>query len=216
MLPTEFTHFASGCDLTAANYSGGAGGTFTNLKAGGDVWTVQGATPTFSTEEGMEGMDFNGLANESVFSDMMALFEGTVLVITRADSGASLYPVGSADGLANNWAIFMNGARAQTHSGLTGSGWQALTNTQPNVICGSWSPFNETLYIQVNDNAPVSTVVAHDTSTIDYPVAAIGRHRTTYFSGWTSRVLFFNRALHYRDNDNLQLLIATEMAKIGL
>lgn len=216
MLPTDFGSFALGFDLTAANYSGGAGGTFTNLKPGGEAWTVDGATPTFSTESTMEGMDFNGNSNESVLGQMRALYEATVLVITRPDSGASLYPFGHNDATANGYAIFLNGSRARTFSGLNSSDWATHPSGQPNVIVGSWSPFNETMYVQVNDNAVVSTSVPYQQAALEGPNGAIGRMRTTHYSGWTSRVLVFNRALHYRDNANLQLLIAAEMAKIAL
>ncbi|MEM1398031.1 MAG: hypothetical protein AAGH38_11375, partial [Pseudomonadota bacterium] len=61
MTPQDFDSFVMGVDLTAANYSGGAGGTFTDLVQGAGTWTVESSTPTFETRNGIEGMDFTGI-----------------------------------------------------------------------------------------------------------------------------------------------------------
>ena len=224
-VPTDFSSFAYGFDLTAANYSGGAGGTFTNLKAGGQAWTVQGATPSFTTKSGtgwsMEGMNFSALANEIVAGQQRALWECTVLAICQPGAATTMYPFGTTYTAGNGSALHINAWRLQAYNALGTSAFTSAyaTTTVPHVFTASFCPANGTTYAQI-DSGTVATATAaagsFENARWYYPDAGIGQHRTTYFTGWISRVLVFSRALHYRDNTNLQSLINTEKAKVGL
>lgn len=216
MLPTDFENFAFGFDLNSASYSGGAGGTFTNLKSGGENWTVDGATPTFSTNNGLEGMDFSASSTQSVLGEMRALYEATVLIILKPASTANMHAFGGNLSTANTFSVQCNANSVQAFQPNGSSGFASLDISRANVVTCSWSPFDLTNYVQVNDGTPVSAAVPFTAARIDYANASIGRMRTSYFNGWIARLLVFNRALHFRDNDNLQLLITEEMAKIGL
>lgn len=215
-LPTDIDSFAFGFDLTAAAYSGGAGGTFANLKAGGEDWKVESATPSFSTEAGLEGMDFTALLAETIAGQHRALYECTVVAIQRPDIntvyqyGSRIIDFGTYHTSSYNQKTFISGY------GSTAIG---ASKAVPYVSAATWSPQNGTTYAQVNDGTVVATTAAAGDFNLvgtEYPDASIGRHNTVYYDGWIARVLVFDRALHFRDNTNLQLLIATEMAKIGL
>lgn len=220
--PTDFDCFAFGFDLTNANYSGGAGGTFANLVSGGEDWTVNGATPSFSTKSGsgwsLDGMDFANSATETILGEHRALWECTVLAICQPSTNTYVY--GGALAASNTWGMGVNANRVQAYNSVGGSsGYASYTGGQPNVLTIGFCPANGTSYAQVNDGTPTSNTQASGSfqnARVYWSNVGIGVHRTTYFSGWIARVLVFSRALHYRDNDNLQSLIATEMASIGL
>jgi hypothetical protein len=219
MNPSSFPSFCGGVDLTSANYSGGAGGTFTDQVNGAGYWTVNSATPSFSTEGGIEGMDFTGVAGEIPVGKCPFLWEGTILAIARV-AGSKFY-VGGTYTAGNSWGMQHNASRVQFFNASNSSGYTSsgdFNASAPNVVCVSNCPESGTTYAQVNDATPVSSTDAATkiNSRINWPTVGIGQHRTTYFTGWIARVLFFSRALHERDNDNLQLLIADQMSQIGL
>jgi hypothetical protein len=228
-LPTDFDSFAMGFDLTAANYStpGSGGGTFANLVAGQEAWTAGSNVPSFITKSGsgwsIEGMDFNNSINDLIQGRMRVLGECTILAICEVDSnGVTNHVCGGLNSAANTWAV----RTAGTGSGrMTASGFSddatttnQISSTTPFVLTGSISPMNETIYAQVNANSPATdaSMASFNPSWTPHWQAAIGAHRTSYMQGWIARVLIFSRALHYRDNTNLQSLITTEMAKVGL
>lgn len=215
-LPSDISSFVGGFNLTSANYSGGAGGTYTNLVSGNEAWTVQGATPSFDTRSGLEGMLFTAASNQMVAGDMPALYEATIILIAEPAATSTMYGLGGTYAAGNSWAVMFNGNRCQAFIPSGSSGYANYTSGQPNVFACSWSPFNETTYVQVNNGSVVSATTNFSTSAINWPDAAIGQHRTTYFNGWIARALIFSRALHFRDNATLQALITTEMASIGL
>lgn len=229
--PTDIDSFAYGFDLTSANYSGGAGGTFTNLVAGGENWTVSSATPSFTTKNSgtspetwsLEGMDFTGSDTESIHGEHRALYESTILVIAQPTTGGSHYAYGGTLASANSFGLNINAYKCNAFSALGNSGATpvaASPTNVPHVWTITYSPENGTRYAQIDDGAVTSLAEASgsfEQARILHYDAAIGQHRTAnLFTGWIARVLVFSRALHYRDNANLQSLITTEMAKIGL
>lgn len=221
MTPDEFDSFAYGFDLNSASYSGGAGGTFQNLVEEGEDWKVDSATPTFSTQAGIEGMEFNALDSEVIHGQHRAMREYTILAIAFANSGITGYIYGGEHEVSNTFGMAMNTHRVQAYIPFAGSGYTAAAspNNVPHVWCISVSPENGSNYAQLDDGAPVSRVLAageFDAMVSHYANATIGRHKTTGFDGWIGRVLVFDRALHYRDNTNLQSLITSEMALVGL
>ncbi len=221
MIPQDFDSFVYGFDLTAANYSGGAGGSFSPINSSAQSWAVNSATPVFSTQSGLEGMDFNGLASEAIKGPYSALWEATVVAICKPSSAASHYVYGGDNVNSNTYACLMNAYRASAFTPSASSGFTASSSltSSPHVFAFSFSPENGKTYAQIDNgsvasNSPASGV--YDNAALKWPTAAIGQHRNSYFTGWIGRVLVFNRALHYRDNANLQLLIADEMALVGL
>ena len=228
-VPTDFDSFAFGFDLTEANYStpGSGGGTFTNLVSGQEAWTAGSNTPSFTTKSdtgwSLEGMDFNNSVNDLIQGDWVTLQEATILVIASvANAGAVFnYFMGGLNTATNTFALWAYGGNGRCGGNSMADNAQtsnSMTADVPFVLCGSYSPVNETLYCQLNDGtvATDSSLTGSSPSMTPYFTAAIGAHRTTYIDGWIARALVFSRALHYRDNANLQSLIETEMAKIGL
>jgi hypothetical protein len=219
MNPSDFDSYCGGVNLTAANYSGGAGGSFTDEVNGAGFWTLNSGTPTFSTESGLEGKDFGGVVGDVVVGKCPCLWEGTMLVIGRV--AGTVFYVGGTYASGNSWGVQHNASRIQFfNAGLNSSGFTSPSDfnaSAPNVLTSSWCPETGTTYAQANDGTPVSSTNATlANSRSNWPTVGIGQHRTTYFTGWIARVLFFSRALHERDNANLQLLIADQMADIGL
>lgn len=220
-VPTDIDSFCGGVDLTAANYSGGAGGTFADLVAGRPAWTVVSATPSFSTKSGsgwsIEGVDFSGVAGESVICRGPFLWEGTVVLIGQVVG--TRWMMGGTYIAGNSWGLQHASGNVQFYNALNSSGYTSsgFNVSAPNVLSISNCPETGKTYAQANDGAVVSSTNATKASSrITWHEVAIGRHRTTYLTGWVARALFFSRALHERDNTALQSLIATEMAKIGL
>lgn len=214
-VPSDFDSYCTGFDLTAANYSGGAGGTFANLVAGRPDWTVQGATPTFETRGALSGMLFSGLAAETIAGRMPALREATIILIGKPATSSAKYPIAGGYTISNSFSMqhASNTVAALTQVGS--SGLSAGVAGGPHVYSISFSPENGTLYAQINSNTIKSTVVSPTTyAAIDYPEAFIGRRTTNYYHGWIARVLIFARALHYRDNAALQALITSEIARL--
>ena len=226
-VPSDFDSFALGVDLNSSNYSGGAGGTFTNLVAGAKAWTVDPThTPSFSTKSGVEGMDFTNVLTEQVRIEHPAQRECTILVVGLADTAAATdYLYGTGWYTVNNGSgLQCNGRRLQAYNASNSSGYtSAVTgaDTTPFVYTASFCPRNGTTYAQINDGTVASsTVLTLNGDSIlsrwKMPYGAIGAHRAAALSGWVSRVLIFDRALHYRDPTGLASLIATEMTNIGL
>jgi len=212
---SDFDSFIGGWDLTSAAYSGGAGGDFANLVAGGDAWSVAGATPVFETRQGLEGMRFTNVASESVMGRMPMLHEGTVIVVADSDDGTELGMLGGAYGSGNSWAMRLSSNKLQTFcppASAAESGSIRISG-QINVMTSSWHPSSGTLHAQMNDGAVGTSTNTKKDARITWAVGAIGRHRTTYFKGWITRVLMFDRALHVRDNAGLQALITDELAR---
>jgi hypothetical protein len=228
-LPTDFDSFAMGFDLTAANYStpGSGGGTFANLVAGQDAWTAGSNVPSFITKSGsgwsLEGMDFNNSINDLIQGRMRVIGECTIVAIAEVDSNASTnYIMGGLNTGANTWASYAVGTGvgrvAANGFGDTASTGNLISSATPFVISASISPINETIYTQVNAGtvATDASMASGNPAWLGHWQAAIGAMRTGYIQGWIARVLIFSRALHYRDNTELQNLIDTEMAKVGL
>lgn len=222
MTPQELDSFAFGFNLDSASYSGGAGGTFANIVSGGEAWEVQGATPTFSTQAGMEGMVFSNLAAESIFGEHRSMWECTIIATCYATTASSTYPYGGDYSAGNSYAMMMNAHKVQAYVPNASSGYPAAAaspNNVPHVMAVSFSPANGTTYAQIDLTTATQSSKASGSFTdvhVNWPTGAIGRHRTTYFTGWIGRVLVFDRSLHYRDNDNLQLLVESEMELVGL
>jgi hypothetical protein len=223
MNPEDFNSYCGSVDLTLANYSGGAGGTFTDGLNGAGYWTVNGATPTFSTKSGtgwsLEGMDFTNNSSEIVVGDCPMLWEGSIVIIGQI-SGSAFY-IGGNYTSGNSWGIQHTSSRVQFFNALNSSGFTDaafFNSNEPNVIAASWCPESGTTYAQANDSPVVSSVNAtnKEFARSVWPQVGIGQHRTTYLTGWVARVLFFSRALHERDNSNFQLLIQEQMSDIGL
>lgn len=220
MDPTEFDSFVGGFDLTAANYSGGAGGTFSNLISGYDAWTVDSATPSFSTEESLSGMDFTGSSTESIRGPMPALYEGTVIAVAKPTGTGIMYSVGGSSTSHTTWGQFFNsGDDVEAYNTSQRSGAADFTNDTVNVFTTCWSPFAGQNMAQVNLGTPAIGTNADGTKTaIDYAEAFIGQGRfsTTqyYFDGWIARVLFFSRSLYHRESTNLTSLITSEIARL--
>lgn len=217
-LPTDFDSFRMGVNLTAANYSGGAGGTFTDLVQGAGFWTVDGATPSFETRAGLEGMLFTGSTTESVLADMLCLHECTILAIGECATSSQIALYGGSLASANTWYGGTNANRLFTFASPNSVNTvaDAAAATAPTVFVSSWSPKEATLYAQINDGAVASAVSDGVYTRIGWPEIAIGRHRISAFSGWIARVLVFDRALHARDPSGLASLVATEMASVGI
>lgn len=215
MTPDLFDSFAFGFNLDSAGYSGGAGGTFANMVAGGEDWAVSAATPTFSTQGGIEGMDFTASADESIIGEHRAMWESTIIAVGYPGSGATGHFYGGNYASGNTFALMVNAHRGQAYYPAESSGYTATPSPTgiPHVYSVTFSPENKTAYAQLDDATPVQ---AASDGFASFHEAAIGRHRTTYFVGWIGRILVFDRALHFRDNANLQLLITAEMARVGL
>jgi hypothetical protein len=223
MNPEDFNSYCGSVDLVAANYSGGAGGTFSDNVNGPGYWTVNGATPSFSTRSGtgwsLEGMDFSGNPTEIVLGKCPMLWEGSIVII--GEVVGSVFYLGGNYTAGNSWGIQHNSGRAQFFNALNSSGFTdplSFNSGEPNVIASSWCPESGTTYAQVNDGTVTSSVnaIEKEFSRSVWPQVGIGQHRTTYLTGWVARVLFFSRALHERDNSNFQLLIQEQMSDIGL
>lgn len=219
-LPTDIESFAFGFDLNSASYSGGAGGTFTNLVSGQQNWTVNGATPSFSTKAGLEGMDFTNDATQTIRGKMVVLREATVLAIFQPNDAGTAYVFGGSNAAANTFGMTTNARRLQSFHPFGGSGLTAaFTSSIPVVGACSWCPANGETAATVYDGT-LRKATTIDTSlrdpAIDYFNAMIGGMRTTYGNQWIARVLVFARSLHFRDEDSLDALILTEAAKVGL
>lgn len=210
-VPSDFPSYWAGFELTAANYSGGAGGTFTNL-AGGQDWAVNGATPSFTTNGAREGMTFAASSTESILGEMRAMREGTIVAVFSTTNAGTSHVVGGTNAAANTWSMSINAQRVQAFHINASSGYTAgtFTSGSPLVAACSWSPEDGKCYVNRNGGAVVSSAGGAIVP-INYWNAGIGVHRTTYFTGWISAVYFFSRALHYRDNTGLQSLV-TDLA----
>lgn len=212
---SDFDSFIGGWDLTAAAYSGGAGGSFANLVPGGEAWTVESATPVFETRQGLEGMVFTNQASESVIGRMPMLHEGTIIVVTEPNDGTEMGILGGTYTSGNSWAMRLSSGKLQTFGPPASAAFSVTSrnNDAINLLTSSWHPSSGTLSAQLNDGAVGESLSTKKDARITWHEGAIGRHRTTYYQGWVTRVLMFDRALHNRDNAGLQALIADEIAR---
>jgi hypothetical protein len=225
-VPADFDSYAFGVELTSSNYSGGAGGTFTDLVLGTEHWTVNGATPSFSTKSGsgwsQDGMDFANSATESVLgASLPILREGTFVAVYQTGSAGTQYVLGHNNSAAAAWSMAHNAYRIQATNTVGASGYTAAhtTSARPVVAAVSFSPENGEFAATTFDGT-LRKMTAIDTSwrdpCFDHWTMCIGRARTTYWTGWISRVYGFNRALHFRDETGLDALIDTLGAEIGV
>ena len=215
MNPSDFDSYVGGFELTASNYSGGAGGSFTNLAGTVSDWIVDGASPVFSNEGSLSGMLFSNDATQSIIGDMPALWEATLLVVAKPANAGNMYSFGGSDTTSNTWAVQHNSNLLQAfNSGSSGFTDPASALTS-HVYTVSFSPVNSTSYCQIDLGNIKSTVHSNgNLVALDFPIGAIGRHRTTSFSGWINSVHIFSRALHFRDTISLQNLITSEVSKL--
>lgn len=223
-VPTDFPSFAAGFDLTSANYStpGVGGGVFANLVSDEDAWVTGSNVPSFSTFSGLEGMNFANSVNSAIQGRMRAMSEFTVLAIGRVGTTGSNPFFGGFNPSAETAALECDTGGllyAGTNAYNDFAAASGVTTNTTFIAVGSWSPVNGTVYSQRNNGTPVtdsSWVGGASAATLGYWQAALGATRNRYLTGWLARVLIFSRALHYRDNANLQALILTEMASVGL
>lgn len=221
-LPTDFDSFASGWNFTSSGYSaGGSGsGTWTNLVSGQGVATQGSLAPTFATKAGLSGAVFAGSANEEITIDWPFGQECTIVVTCTAQTfAATRYLMGTTAN--NDWAMWVHtggeGRVLVDRFGLGVYSTNSATADTPYIYTATFSPMEQKIYSQVNDTtANTATLSNRNSYYPEYPTVTIGQTNTGRHLGWVARVLIFNRALHYRDNTNLQALIATEMDNIGL
>lgn len=218
-VPSDFSSCFVSVDLTAAKYSGGAGGTFTNDIAGGPALTVVSATPTFSAMGARTGMNFANSAGESILGEMRGVREWTVVAILSTASASIMSCVGSANPGAYGWELGMGAARKPyawtpgLSSGVTGT---AFASDTPVVVACSWSPKNRKATVQWNLNTPVVNTAAGTSAipAMDYWDFGIGRNRNAYWTGRIAHCAMFGRSLHDDDNTRLQSLITDLMATV--
>jgi hypothetical protein len=206
-VPSDFDSYWAGFELTAANYSGGAGGTFANL-AGGQDWTVNGATPSFSTNGNRSGMDFSADASQSILGELRACRGLTAVIVFSTTITTSQPLLGGTWTAGNTCRADVSAYRPQAFYPSASSGFTTETTSSgtPTVAAYSWSPRNNTCYANLQGSAGVS-VTGSVLPTMNWAEIAIGRSRTTYYNGWISGVYLFSRPLHFVDNTNLQLLL---------
>lgn len=222
-LPTDFGSFCAGFDLTAARYSGGAGGAFGNLVPGEPAWTTVG-TPTFETKSGagwsLEGVACTGLADQRIIGPLRAFRELTIVAITQPSATGTQWTIGGTNSASNTFGMSHNANRVQANAVATGSGYTAAFTTGRPVVCAvSWDPLTGKMAATAYDGTmrKVSLIATSKRDAIvSWHELSIGGHRTTYLTGWVARALIFARSLHVRDEANLDALILTEAAKVGL
>jgi len=222
--PSDIDSFAFGFELTADNYSGGAGGTFQNMVAGGENWKVESATPVFTTESGsgwsQEGMNFPLDIAFAINGEQRAMYECTILCVNYPTSGVLSYPFGGSNPTSNVFSLRTISWTASASNGIqTSPNTATFEQGRPHVMTASYSPENGVSYCQLDDDLPTSFQAdagSFANARVNYWNSAIGLMRTTVFEGWISKVYVFSRALHFRDNALLQDLIETELQLIGL
>lgn len=218
-VPSAFASCFLSVDLTAAKYSGGAGGTFTNDIAGGPSLTVVSATPTFSSMGARTGMNFANAAGESILGEMRGVREWTVVAIISTTSASAMSCVGSANTGAFGWELGTGGARTPyawtpgLSSGVTASAFASDTAV---VVATSFSPKIRKCSVQWNLNT-IKTATSGSATAIpamDYWDFGIGRNRNTYWTGRIAHVSMYARSLHDDDNTRLQALITNLMTTL--
>jgi hypothetical protein len=213
------------CRPVAVNGTPGSGsGTWSNDVAWGEDWTQGSNDPAATTVSGSSGMaalDFANSINSLITGRWRFGSECTVLIIAEVASASTRYMVGNANTGSNIWGIYTTGTSkiAFTFNGFT----QTITTTSshsnntPFIATFSYSPENSTAYIQINDTSAVTATITslqgfglNDTSMI------IGGMRSSYLTGKIARVEIYSRALHYRDNTNLQTRISNFKTTLGI
>lgn len=218
--PSDFSSYSAGVLLNSANYSGGAGGTFTDLVTGNEDWTVVSATPTFNTVGGLEGMTFANSATESVLREIYEFRQITFVALGYAGNTASQLLIGGTNAASNTFGMFFNGNRLQAYLNTVSSGWTASTVTagNPYTYAVSWNPQTggmfATAYIGSTVKANATASPKRLACANDFQMA-VGRHRTTYLTGWVEEVHIFSRCLHEDDETGLDDMLATLYAQLS-
>lgn len=218
-VPSAFASCFLSVDLTAAKYSGGAGGTFTNDISGGPSLTVVSATPTFSSMGARTGMNFANAAGESILGEMRGVREWTVVAIISTAATAVMSCIGSANPGAFGWELGTGATRRPyawtpgLSSGITDTTFASDTAV---VVAASWSPKNRKATCQWNLNSAKSATSGVTTATpsMDYWDFGIGRNRNSYWTGRIAHVSMYARSLHDDDNTRLQALITNLMTTL--
>jgi len=218
-VPSDFASCFLSAELTAAKYSGGAGGTFTNDIAGGPTLTVVSATPTFSAMGARTGMNFANSAGESILGEMRGLREWTVVAIISTASTSVMSCIGSANPSAYGWELGTVSSRTPygwTPGLSSGGTTTAFASDTPVVVVTSFSPRHRKATCQWNLNAAKvgSSGLSTPIPSMDYWDFGIGRNRNAYWTGRIGHVSMFARSLHDDDNTRLQSLITDLMATL--
>ncbi len=215
--PSDFDSYAWGVELNSANYSGGAGGTFTDLVRGAGYWTVASATPTFATRNGLEGMEFNNDAAENVSAKNYAVGECTVVLIFDVDTSASWGMWGPDD---NNPGATLFNYQLQCIDPTNGaSGYASFDSSRAVVGAVSACPENNTNYVTTYDGTlrkNSGTKALNALPKLLRPDTMYLGRRWTRMDGWIAEAYGFHKSLHFRDETALDDMLQTLAAKIGL
>lgn len=213
--PSDFSSYWSGVELTSANYSGGAGGTFADLVTGNQDWTVQGATPSFSTPVGsLEGMNFSNDATQSVFRELWALRDLTIVIGWSQSSVSSVARpyVGGTSSASNTFNAGSFDSRIRSFlpvgdSGVSASG-TIVINT-PHVAAFTFSGTDEKAAVKMQGGSITQTASPTARAGLpNWPQLAIGRHRATYLADTNIRfVHLFAEPLLFSDPDAVDSLL---------
>lgn len=209
---SDFASYWAGFELTAANYSGGAGGTFTNL-AGGPDWEVQGGTPTFSTIGAREGMNFTGNANQSIFGDMFAARNLTMVVAWSQSVATPGMLIGGTSPSGNTFGANVNGSRIQVFYPPASTGFLSGAVSLNTPLCAAFtiSGKHEKCAVKVAGTALVEGSATSNLAP-NWPQIGIGRHRTTYLNNANiSAVYLFGDPLIYSAPTELESFL-TDLA----
>jgi hypothetical protein len=227
-LPTDFASFASGWNFTEANYStpGSGGGTFPNLVSGQQVATRGATAPTFSSKgtggTNLEGVLFAGASGSRISFDWLYGQEATLLLIGSFPSNNYQHLFGCSETGTARWTVATSSNKLYhgfNNFNGSASSTNNITTNVPFVGVVGWSPVSMKGYTQLNSTTAVETAMPS-------PIGLFLSHWDAIFGGtttgnaengaWLARALIFNRCLFQSDNTNLQSLITTEMASIGL
>lgn len=225
-LPTDFASFASGWDFTEDNYStpGVGGGSFANLVSGQQAVVAGSSTPSFTTKSAnnVEGWVFDGTSNSRLSFDWIYGTSTTLLLIGSFPSTAYQHLFGCAETGTTRWSMYTSSnkiANAFNNFAVTCTTANNITAGTPFVATLGWSKKTWKGYIQLNDGTTAEVVnPTINGGFLTHWLAIFGGSQTAnaVSGAWLARALIFNRCLFVDDNTNLQSLIDTEMASIGL
>lgn len=197
-----------------------AWGCFVNEVAGGPLGAIQGATPSFVTVSGRDGMTFSNAANQSIIGELWAQRELTVVAIGRTTSSAIMSGIGTANPSTFGWEL----GTASTARAIYG--WSpALSSgaTANTMASGAWAvmamaltPESRRIYAQLNTGTLVSGLASGTDAKpfIDYWDLGIGRNRNSYWTGTFSEAYIFSQALPFRDPSGFSALMTTLTASL--
>jgi len=218
VVPSDFLRHWGGFRLSQANYSGGAGGTLTNLVAGGGDLVVNGATPTFASVGNLEGMLFSDDVTETIRGRMRSPRDFTIVVAGRVNSGGGTKEfAGGTRTNTNTWSCRYNGQRGQAFypnasSGYTPTGEIPNNGTDPFVAAFTFVSRTRTSYCQTPGNTPVSQI-GTATPWASWPEFQIGGHRLDYLDDTIiTGVDIFGEPLALTDPTQLSQLLIDEEA----